>query len=47
MTSITHRAGVHLQARGTVPVRGILSRERFSRVLDMFSSLEVKVLCPT
>jgi hypothetical protein len=27
--------------------RGALPRERFSRVLGMFSSLEVKVLYPT
>jgi len=27
--------------------RGVLPRERFSRVLGMFSSLEVKVLYPT
>ena len=30
-----------------VASRGVLPRERFSRVLGMFSSLEVKVLYPT
>jgi hypothetical protein len=29
------------------PAGGALPRERFSRVLGMFSSLEVKVLYPT
>src|ERR1700675_2005736 len=32
---------------GCVVRRGALPRERFSRVLGMFSSLEVKVLYPT
>jgi len=32
---------------GCVASRGRLPRERFSRVLGMFSSLEVKVLYPT
>ena len=32
---------------GRVARRGALPRERFSRVLGMFSSLEVKVLYPT
>ena len=32
---------------GRAAGRSALPRERFSRVLDMFSSLEVKVLCPT
>jgi hypothetical protein len=30
-----------------VASRGVLPRERFSRVLGMFSNLEVKVLYPT
>jgi len=32
---------------GRVASRVVLPRERFSRVLGMFSSLEVKVLYPT
>jgi len=32
---------------GCAASRSVLPRERFSRVLGMFSSLEVKVLYPT